>query len=159
MESDCYSVWYVLYNARRTYSRVSDRKYKQRGYMDDDSGGKRPRSTGPRERSDKPRGRGLGKPTKSVFRCSRCGRQEVVSSLSPETICSQCGEDLHTCTNCSHFDTSARYECREAIQEAFPKKSKRNDCELFSAKTTQEFESESLSPGDAKSEFDSLFDF
>ena len=127
--------------------------------MDDDSGGKRPRSTGPRERSEKPRGRGLGKPTKSVFRCSRCGQMEVVTNLVPEAVCSQCGEGLHTCTNCSHFDTSARYECREAIEQSIPKKSKRNDCELFSPKTVQEFESESPSPEDARSEFDSLFDF
>ncbi len=127
--------------------------------MDDDSPGKRPRSTGPREPSEKPRGRGLGKPTKTVFRCSRCGQKEVVSSLVPESVCSQCDEDLHTCTNCSHFDTSARFECREAIQESIPKKSKRNNCELFSAKVIQEFESESLSPEDARSEFDSLFDF
>lgn len=127
--------------------------------MDDDGGEKKSRSQAPRERSEKPRGRGMGKPTKSVFRCSRCGQTEIVAEVVVESTCSQCGEDLYTCTNCAHFDTSAPNECREPIPQRVPKKSKRNDCVFFSAKMIQEFESESVSPQDARSEFDSLFDF
>ncbi len=149
----------VLYNAWRDKTNMGDRRYKQRGYMDDDSGEKRSRAREPRERSEKPRGRGLGRPTKSVFRCNRCGHNETISNIASESSCTQCGEDLHTCTNCARFDTSAPNECREPIPQRIAKKSKRNDCDFFSAKTIQEFESESVSPEDARSEFDSLFDF
>ena len=137
---------------------MSDRRYKQTGYMDDDTPRERSNSRQPREHSEKPRGRGLGKPTKSVFRCSRCGQIEAGSKVSSESTCVSCGEDLHSCMNCSQFDTSAPNECREPIPEAIPKKSKRNECGYFSAKTTQEFEADAVSPDDARSAFDSLFD-
>ena len=139
---------------------MSERKYGQRGYMEDESREKRPRQQGPRERPEKPRGRGLGAPTKTVFKCSRCGQSLAVSQATAfEATCDNCGEDVHTCTNCSSFDTSLRFECRQEIPEAILKKAKRNRCELFSPKTTQVFDTDKPSPGDAKAAFDSLFDF
>jgi 6-phosphogluconolactonase/glucosamine-6-phosphate isomerase/deaminase len=75
-----------------------------------------------------------------------------------DATCPGCGEDVHTCTNCSQFDTSARFECRQEIAEPILKKAKRNDCELFSPKTTQEFDTDKPSPDDARAAFDSLFD-
>ena len=137
---------------------MSDRKYRQRGYQDDEPREKRSRPSGPRERSDKPRGRGLGKPTKSVFRCSRCGEVQAFGQEVPfDATCSGCGDDLHTCTNCVHFDSSAPMECRQPIEERIPKKSKANECELFEPRTTQEFDQESPPPDDARAAFDALF--
>ena len=72
---------------------MSERKYGQRGYMEDEPREKRPRSPGPRERSEKPRGRGLGAPTRSVFKCSRCGANlATVKVVAFDATCPDCGE-------------------------------------------------------------------
>ncbi len=147
---------------------MSDRKYGHRGYQDDDRGrGDSPRGPRrPRERKPGPRGRGLGKPTATVFRCAVCGEKQRpdVPHASPapivlESQCWKCSADLHTCTNCRHFDSSAPGECRAKAPEYVASKAKRNTCELFEAKATQEF-AEDLggdTPSDAKSAFDALF--
>ena len=139
---------------------MGERKYGQRGYMEDEPREKRARRQGPGERSEKPRGRGLGAPTKSVFRCTRCGSSLATGkALTFDSTCPECGEDVHTCTNCSQFDTAARFECRQEIAEPILKKAKRNQCELFAPKTTQDFDGDKPAPGDARAAFDSLFDF
>src|SRR3954453_13715290 len=93
-------------------------KYRQRGYRDSDRSSSGPRSSGPpppREQKEGPRGRGLGAPTESVFRCAKCGEKRATADpIEVETVCTKCGTDLHTCTNCVHFATSARWECRKA---------------------------------------------
>ncbi len=149
---------------------MTDRKYGQRGYMDNDDdrgrqGAKRP----PRERRPGPRGRGLGKPTATVFRCAVCGEKQLsgTSYLSPyevtkiglDTKCWKCAGHLHTCTNCRHFDSSAPGECRTGAPEYVASKAKRNTCGLFENKVTQE-QAEDLggdTPSDAKTAFDALF--
>ncbi len=58
-----------------------------------------------------------------------------------------------------HFDTSAAGECRAKAPEYVASKAKRNTCELFEAKASQEF-AEDLggdTPSDAKAAFDALF--
>jgi hypothetical protein len=142
-------------------------KYRQRGYQDrDDRGESRSRGPQPpRERKEGPRGRGLGAPTTSVFRCARCGeKQEKVEEIPFDATCVKCGFDLHTCSNCISFDTSVRWECRrfEEIPARIMKKSTRNDCPLFTPKTAQEFGKEAApksASNDAKSAFDALFKF
>ena len=137
---------------------MSDRKYRQSGYQDNEPREKRSRPSGPREKSDKPRGRGLGKPKRSVFRCNRCGQSRAVGqNVALDATCAGCGDDLHTCTNCVYLDSSAPKECRQPIEERVAKKSKRNECQLFEPKTTQEFAKESPPPDDARAAFDALF--
>jgi hypothetical protein len=139
---------------------VSDRKYRQRGYMDE-GGGEEPRRgrpTGPRPRREGPRGRGLGAPTAEVFRCATCGRQAAAPAAGEfAATCSSCGADLHSCTNCRHFDSSAPLECRRTVPERVGAKAKNNDCELFEAKMTKEFGSDSGRPDDPRAAFDALF--
>jgi hypothetical protein len=77
-------------------------------------------------------------------------------------VCRKCGADLHTCSNCIHFDTSARWECRkcEEIPARILKKSTRNECALFAQKTVQEFGREGggkPSSNDPRAAFDALF--
>ena len=139
---------------------MCSRRYKQKGYMDDDSPERREPKGKPKPRSDRPRGRGLGAPTETVFRCARCGTKETLSGpIAPAQTCRSCGSDLHTCTNCKHFDTSAPNECREAVTEPIAKKSTRNECELFRPKGAKEFKADSGKQDDPKDAFDALFDF
>ncbi len=133
------------------------RKYKQKGYQDEErpERGHHPR----RERQEGPRGRGLGAPRATVFRCRRCGREIDLSA--PEALaagCPSCGADLHTCTHCAHFDSGAPLECRQEIPQRIAKKAANNDCELFEVKWTQEFAKETESRSDAAKAFDDLFD-
>ena len=91
--------------------------------MEDEPREKQARRQGPRGRSEKPRGRGLGAPTKTVFKCNRCGHALAVGqAMAFDATCENCGEDVHTCTNCSSFDTSARFECRQEIPEPVARK-------------------------------------
>jgi hypothetical protein len=140
-------------------------KYRQRGYQDSGDRGERSRGPiPPREKKDGPRGRGLGAPTESVFRCAGCGeKRPLFEELAADATCSRCGAELHSCSNCIHFDTSTRWECRQvaSLQARIAKKRDRNECALFTPKAAQEFgkESEKPSPGDARSAFDALFKF
>lgn len=138
---------------------MSDRKYSQRGYQEDDERGRSRGADAPRPgRREGPRGRGLGRPTESAFACARCGtRVPLVDPVAVDATCAQCGNDLHTCTNCRHFDTAARFECRQPIPERIPSKAKRNTCELFEPRLAQTFESGSDRPDDPHAAFDALF--
>jgi hypothetical protein len=152
-----------------------DRKYRQRGYQD--SGERRspkgPRGPAggqpPRPKPEGPRGRGLGAPTENVFRCAACGAKRLVSAaaghpdaLAVDSTCARCGADLHTCTNCVHFDTGSRWECRRnaELPARVAKKSARNDCALFTPKMAQEFGADRdrpAGPSDPRAAFDALF--
>lgn len=139
---------------------MSARKYRQSGYQDDDRE-REPRRTGagPRPKPEGPRGRGLGRPTETLFKCARCGQKLPLESVAAAAAtCNECGADLHTCSNCRHFDTGARFECRQEVAERIAKKASANECELFEPKKVQGFASEG-GPKDAKSAFDALFDF
>lgn len=137
---------------------MSDRKYRQRGYQDDERGERRERRPQkPRERREGPRGRGLGAPTKMVFRCAACGQRAAVAEVTSESVCDSCGTDLRTCTHCRHFDTSARFECRQEIPEPIKSKTRRNTCDLFEPRQAQEFDSDRPDPDDARAAFDALF--
>ncbi len=142
---------------------MSDRKYGHRGYMDSDRDDDRGRQ-GPRrprgERPEGPRGRGLGKPTATVFRCAVCGEKQLAGTqIGLESQCFKCSADLHTCTHCKYFDTMAPGQCRERPPQLVSAKAKRNDCELFLPKATQEFAADAGpdTPSDARAAFDALF--
>lgn len=139
---------------------MSDRRYRQRGYMDDDAPRERKSGSGPRPQQDGPRGRGLGAPSASVFRCRRCGRkQDPVEPVAIISTCDGCGDDLRTCTNCAYFDSGAPNECREPVTERISKKSKANACSFFAPRETAEFDSDADKPSGPQDAFDALFDF
>lgn len=141
---------------------MSDRKYRQRGYRDEDRGigGRREhRQQGPPPQREGPRGRGLGAPTSSVFRCGDCGhRVATAAGLEIGQTCPNCEAPLHACVNCQHFDPSARWQCRQEITQPVSGKRKNNECGFFAPKRVMEFESESAkSPEEARAAFDDLF--
>ena len=144
---------------------MSDRKYRHRGYQDDDRDRepkpRKPPQRGPGQFDNGPRGRGLGAPTTVAFKCAVCGHSMNQMAVEFDTPCPGCGKPLHTCTNCTFFDTSARFECKKPIQGRIDSKVKANTCELFRPKAVRDLRSAkqetSEGPQDARSAFDALF--
>ena len=145
---------------------MSDRKYRHRGSQDDD----RDREREPQQRrpatdergtprlDGAPRGRGVGLPTEVTFKCAVCGHAMKHATVDFDSSCPSCGKPLHTCTNCSFFDTSARFECRKPIPKRIESKAKANRCELHQPKTIRDLKSaRPESPPDARAAFDALF--
>ena len=105
-----------------------------------------------------PRGRGLGAPTATVFRCAACGRRVDGDLTGLEVRCPLCGAPLHTCTHCKEFDSSAPYQCRSDSAPRVARKAEKNECSEFAPRLTQEFaQEERRRPDDARSAFDALF--
>jgi hypothetical protein len=136
---------------------MSDRKYRQRGYMDNDRDDKqqtRPAQPKPSEREGprSPRMMAFGEKVK----CAACGAT-IQASISNDSSCPKCNTDLHTCRQCTSFDPGARFECRKPISARILNKGVRNTCELFAARTVVERETSSGKPTDAKQAFANLF--
>ena len=142
---------------------MSDRKYRQRGYQDDNRDRQPPRdkSGGPQE--PKPRGeRPEGPRTpnmpgfRTVVRCHRCGGL-VTTAVLVNTTCPKCANALHCCAQCESFLPSARYECMQQIPARVAPKDAFNTCELFDARSTVERETGSARQSTTRSAFDDLF--
>ena len=147
---------------------MSDRKYRQRGYQDDDRDrtAQGPQRKAPREGA--PRGvtnREHRTPNMpgfhDVIRCARCGHR-VPAAIGPDTTCASCAAPLHTCAQCGSFDTGRRFECVQPIPARVSPKDARNDCAWFEPQVTVERQTHSersVSSGrpDAKRAFDDLF--
>jgi hypothetical protein len=137
---------------------MSDRKYRQRGYQDDDRSRPAkpaaPQPAAPRER--------IGPRTynmpgyREVVRCARCGNV-MAAEIAMDTRCARCGADLHACVQCVHFDAGARFECAQAIEARVAPKDARNSCTLFDVQRRVERETSSPAPNDARKAFDDLF--
>ena len=141
---------------------MSDRKYRQRGYQDDnrDKAPAREPGTppGPKPRGDRPEGpRTPNMPGfRSVVRCHRCGNL-VTTVILVNTACAKCGASLHCCAQCESFDPGARYECMQPITARVTPKDAFTTCQLFEARSTVERETGSVKQTTARSAFDDLF--
>jgi len=149
---------------------MSDRKYRHRGYQDsggfssDSSSSKReytPQEPRRERLEGAPRGRTAGGFGPEVFKCARCGvTHHNFGDIEPEALC-PCGESLHSCINCCHFDTTKLWECRAEIKERVSSKDKGNKCTEFSPKLIADLNADKRSrvstPNDARKAFDDLF--
>ncbi|HXH07044.1 MAG TPA: hypothetical protein VNI83_10685 [Vicinamibacterales bacterium] len=141
---------------------MSERKYRQRGYMEESTErpkpAERPAAPGaPRGRPREPRVPNLPG-FREVVRCARCGAEvTIAAAASPTGRCSRCGSDLHACVQCVHFDPASRWECTQPIPARVSPKDARNDCTFFEPKVTLERETRSAGPADARRAFDDLF--
>src|ERR1044071_6416001 len=149
---------------------MSDRKYRQRGYQDEP---REPRGERKPEQKKEyaPRGQPPIAPKtfnmpgfREVVKCARCGAELTVAAAWSQTSqCPRCQSDLHSCAQCTHFDTGAPFECQKTIPARISPKDGRNACALFEPRTTVERETKSAtSPGSggvssAKKAFDDLF--
>jgi hypothetical protein len=147
---------------------MSDRKYKQRGYQDDDRD-RRPRpagyppnkdgegtGTGGPPRTERPPGapagarrissEGAKNPNmpgfRQVARCSRCGSL-VDAQIFSRSKCPKCQQDLRSCAQCVSFDPGARFECAQAVAARISPKDVANECTLYAARTSWERETSS----------------
>jgi hypothetical protein len=140
---------------------MNDRKYRHRGYQDSSE---EPRSRGPRpdlsgRTEGAPRGRGADVDKAVVFACKACGeKRRDLEDIRYDSTCG-CGADLHACSQCAHFDTSARFECAQAIPVRILSKKKRNECALFSPALSFDLTGPKASgtPDDARAAFERLF--
>ena len=99
---------------------MSDRKYRQRGYQDDDQSKRHPRDEQRQGASKDRPPREFRKANlpgfREVSRCKRCG-QLIDSAVDNTQPCTKCGSSLHSCGQCTWFDTGARFECGQPIAE------------------------------------------
>jgi hypothetical protein len=132
---------------------MADRKYRQQGYRGQDTGPPRrePPAAGAPQRSGMLAQR-------SVSRCAACGETLPIATASL-VECPGCRAAIHACRQCSHFDTSQRFQCTEPIPERVADKQARNDCALFSLRVTIERDAspDSTRPSDIRRAFDNLF--
>ena len=134
-----------------------DRKYKQRGYQQDDSQEQKPRPAPQRNDLRAPKLPAF----REVTRCNLCGQMIniEVGGIAVDQQCPKCNSDLHTCKNCVSFDPGARFQCRKPITERVAKKDERNACAVFEPRKTIERETTTATSSvkDPRSAFDKLF--
>ena len=148
---------------------MSDRKYRQRGYQDDDRE-RAPRPQGPRPAPEPgaPAGarrisqdgpRNINMPGyREVVRCAQCGNVGS-ADVAFDARCARCGADLHSCAQCTSFDPGSPLECMQTIPARVSPKNAKNTCTLYSARTTVERETTTPRTDDARKAFDDLFKF
>jgi hypothetical protein len=134
-------------------------KYRQPGYHDNDYKEERQKREkrgprGPREIATRE--------ATAVVRCFNCGHQTSPrQEIGVDSACEKCGDDLHICRNCLHFDPGARWECRKEIPAPIRSKTRRNACDLFTPQTvldaTGRRASGPAAPADARAAFEALF--
>src|SRR5437868_7287166 len=132
----------------------SDRRYKQRGYMDSErpdskferNGDDRPRQQGPRPPIDVT-GPRLPRLVQAVTaaRCYNCATQ-LPNGTAFTGNCPKCGVALHCCKQCAHFEPSTRFQCLKPIPIRIPVKDKANDCTLFAPRVTVARDSSPAAP-------------
>jgi DNA-directed RNA polymerase subunit RPC12/RpoP len=131
---------------------MSDRKYRQHGYQDDDRD-RRPRDGNggeyrrPEREPGAPAGtrrmssEGAKNPRmmgyRSIAKCARCGAP-VDSEILTLSKCEKCGQSLHACIQCVNFDPSAPFECSERIPARVSPKDAANECSIFTARASWE---------------------
>lgn len=147
---------------------MSDRKYKQRGYQDDDRDRQSSRPQGPRPPAEgKPRDRSYDAPrtpnlmaSHQVIRCRNCAT--IVSPpIGTLSTCPKCRAAMHSCVQCAHFDPGARFQCMQTIPAAVTPKDAANECSLFSPPLRVERQTSTTraADDDPRKAFEDLFKF
>lgn len=145
-----------------------DRKYRQRGYQDEDREREDNREREPPREDNRERGprRGYGPrepkavnmPSfREVLKCARCG-EHVTGAITFDSACPKCHSDLHSCAQCTWFDSGSRFECGQPVPERVSPKESRNPCTFFDGRVTVERETRSTTGSrSSRQAFDDLF--
>jgi len=137
---------------------MSDRKYRQQGYQDSARIEPRGPSDRPQRLEGAPRGRGADRDREEVFRCRACGERND-PEVAKGAKCRKCGAALRACVQCRHFDTLARFQCRQPVPAPVTAKSRENECGLYEPATALDLTGRKAAetPDAARSAFDKLF--
>ena len=140
---------------------MSDRKYRHRGYMDNNSEPQRPKPQSSPQGQSRPQDReGPRSPKMMAFgeavKCANCG-VPAPTTINSTSTCSKCNAELHSCRQCNYFDPSAHFECSRKIIKRIVNKNANNLCELFAPRTVVERQTSSGAPTDARQAFAKLF--
>ena len=138
---------------------MSDRKYRQRGYRDNESEPQRPKSQS--KPQSKPQDReGPRSPKMMAFgesvKCASCGAK-VAGAIKLDSSCTNCRAALHSCRQCNYFDPGAHFQCSKPITVRIVNKNANNTCELFEPRIVMERQTSSGAPTDARQAFKNLF--
>src|SRR2546426_10273318 len=132
---------------------MADRKYRQQGYRSPgtESGRREPPA------AEAPRSGGM-LARHTVSRWGACGAVLPIATASLEQ-CPNCRAAIRARRQCTHFDTSRRFEGAQPMPERLADKNARNDCASFSPRVTVERDAspDSTRPGDIRRGFDNLF--
>lgn len=152
---------------------MSDRKYRQRGYQDDDRDraprpGGPPEARGPERPAGAPRGRAIPPDaprtpnlmaSHDVVRCRACATL-ISPPVTTGSVCPKCRAALHSCVQCGSFDPASRFQCLQPIPAPVTPKDAANTCPHFAPSVRVERQTSSVrSENDPRSAFDKLFDF
>jgi hypothetical protein len=84
----------------------------------------------------------------------------LTDTADPAAQCPKCGFALHSCRQCTYFDTSSRFECSQQIPERIARKDAPNECTFYSMRVRVEKETSTpiaAKPQDARQAFENLF--
>ncbi len=73
--------------------------------------------------------------TVAAARCYNCSTM-LPAGMDFKGTCPKCNAALHCCKQCTHFDTSTRFQCTRPIPVRIAVKDQANECELFSPRVT-----------------------
>jgi len=92
--------------------------------------------------------------------CYSCGNPlDPRERVFRNTLCSQCGKELHVCLNCNFYAPGAHWDCRETIPEAVRDKDRANFCDFFVLATgNKAAKQDDTKQKCARSKFDNLFE-
>ena len=92
--------------------------------------------------------------------CYRCGASLATLSLpfSRQDECPECGNYLHVCKMCKHFDPSVTRQCREDGAEDVTEKDRLNFCDWYVPTDSAFDEKRKAEEDQSKSALDALFD-
>lgn len=90
--------------------------------------------------------------------CQHCGKEIQVLDrrVGRGDVCPFCATDLHSCLNCTFYDTAAYNDCREPNGDRVLQKDRANFCDFYQI-------AQDRKPGpsskelDAKAKLDALF--
>ena len=88
--------------------------------------------------------------------CFRCGA-ELAGRIYRNVTCESCGADAKVCLNCTFYDPSAHWECRETIPDPVRDKDRANFCDYFQPRSGGGPKKESVQKEQARDALSKLF--
>ncbi len=92
--------------------------------------------------------------------CYRCGASLAALSLpiSRQDECPDCGNYLHVCKMCKHFDVRVPRQCREDGADDVTEKERLNFCDWFAPSEAAFDAGRKAEEDEARAALDALFD-